>query len=54
MPYCLDKLINVRVLDKNGNVLAEVEGVEGLPYYESNCDEENDYRQFSPQKHTTT
>ena len=42
MGYVLDKLIKVRVLDENGNVISESDGTEGMPYSESNCDEEDD------------
>ena len=41
MPYGIDKIINVQMIDENGNVIAEFKGMGGLSLsYESNCDEE--------------
>ena len=43
MSYGIDKIINVQMIDENGNVIAEFKGMGGLSLsYESNCDEEDD------------
>ena len=43
MPYGIDKIINIKMFDENGNVIAEFKGIDELPLaYESNCDKEDD------------
>lgn len=40
--YVLDKILNVQILDENGNVIAEWKGQEGLSVSYNNYEEEID------------
>lgn len=40
--YALDKILNVQILDANGNVIAECKGSEGLCVSYNDYDEEDD------------
>lgn len=55
MPYGIDKTIKVLMLGDNGNVIAEIKGIDELSLsYESSCNEEDPNHPFLPQKSTTT
>ena len=40
--YALDKILNVQILDANGNVISECNGQEGLSVSYNNYEEEID------------
>lgn len=42
MGYGLDKVLKVQVIDKNGNVIFECVGNEGIPVFYDSRDEETD------------